>query len=155
METTRGRGDGGERAQTLLDYLIGMTVLLLVIVGTFATLPGLAAPFEDPVAAGEKPAADRLADASVEWNGSTSDQTVHYDGLVNTLQSSSSFARLTSHVGIPPGKLVNVTLVSDGDIAASAGTRFRDDPAATTVRIVKTHESTVCTPSCRLIVRVW
>jgi hypothetical protein len=133
-----------------------MTVLLLVVVGTFAALPGLTASFDDPVDVGERQIADRLADTTVAWNSSTTGpQTVHYDGLVDTLQSGSSFATLTESVGIPSNKFVNVTLESGGKIQASGGSTFRDDPAATTVRIVRTHETTVCEPTCRLIVRVW
>lgn len=157
------------RGQTQQDYLIGIILLILTIVGVFALVPGIFQPFQDPVQANEQDKADHLADAlirntSVDGSGtllyrSNTSDTWGLDGAT----AGSAFETLLEDSGISTGSspLVNVTVKngtehlfwSEGQGASSY--KLNEGAAATTVRVVRFVDDDSCDPACRLVVRVW
>lgn len=143
-----------ERGQTAHDYLIGVTVMLLTLAGTFALVPGLFTPFQEPVAGDEQTMADRLADDLVEQHQMPRRSNTIKSGSLDTALEDDNFENTLARSGIPrSGINVNVT-VDGGNLDGGDPYTTDEGAAATSIRIVR-FDTDVCDPACRLIVRVW
>lgn len=156
-----------ERGQTQYDFAIGVSVFLLVLIGVLVFLPSVFASYDTPVGADQREEADRLADRLVtEHRAGTNERTLNLsgsDGLA-TAMGATEFATLRDGAGVLDDRRVNVTvvdggraseLVEEGGDAVATGPMYDDRPAATTVRVVRFADSDVCSPLCRIVVRVW
>lgn len=143
----------GSRGQTPVDYLIGVSLVLVTIVGTFALVPMVFDPFEPAVSPDKQSMADQLSDDLITNNT--------YPGEERTLNRTKLEASLNdlnrSNAGIPERERVNVT-IQNGTVTriATAGDPFTTnaDGVATSIRTFVTREQ-ACTDGCQLIVRVW
>jgi len=139
-----------------VDYLIGISLVLVTILGTFALVPAVFDPFEPAVSPDQESMADRLADTIVtNHTYAGEERTLDRTELEASLKN--DFGRLRADAGITQRERVNVTVqtgtgvqVAAGGDAFVAGT----GGTATSVRTVATREET-CADGCRLIVRVW
>jgi len=153
-----------DRAQTLQDYLLGISLVLLTIIGVFTFFPDVFVPFEEPVASEDREMATELADELVEANRTMrGTQTVNFTGLSGSMQEP-ILGRLVNRSGIPGWKQVNVTIMESNTVLVrgdtnGVGSVFRQDssdPPATVVRTVQARNRThTCAESCQLVVRVW
>lgn len=154
-----------DRGQTAHDYLLGMVLVLLTVAAVFAFFPEVFVPFENPVETEDEHMADRLADEVVEVNSTVrGERTVNITGLNETLQDP-EFTNLTERAGIPEWKQVNVSIQDSGgevlatSVTSGPGSVFRPEsssPTATRIRTIAAHnQSSECTDSCQVVVRVW
>ncbi|MUV89221.1 hypothetical protein GJ629_04345 [Halapricum sp. CBA1109] len=154
-----------DRGQTTQDYAVGISILLLTVVGVFIFVPTVFQVSETPVDRNEHTQAQELADSVIE--------EYRVGGTTNTL----AYQRLSEVTGEQelPGALkddagvwlrnANVTIVEQrrvGDVyddpTFTAGSWVYDDePTATVTRIVQFEDGDRCGSdgTCRLIVRVW
>lgn len=142
-----------ERGQTLNDYVLGMSLLLLSVVLVFGLFPGIFQPFEAEIGTEERTTADTLSGELVD-NSTVLDtrQTVEFDALNATLEDLEDDS---AAVGIPDWMQWNATLVDDGVVLRQNGSVWRDEPAGTSVRFVALEGEDDCEHGCQLIVRVW
>jgi hypothetical protein len=149
-----------ERGQTINDYVIGMTLLLLSITLVFGYFPGIFQPFEEEVSNEEEAMATNLAAELVENSTVTgTKQTVSFDSMNGTLYS---FVDAPQQAGIPDWVHWNVTVLDvDGNVIThdgerlAKGTDWRGERAASTVRFVRAQDDNDCDDGCRIVVRVW
>jgi hypothetical protein len=147
------------RGQTPVDYLIGISLVLVTILGTFALVPMVFDPFEPAVSPDKQSMADRLADNLIANNTYPGEaRTLNRTDLDNSLNDLN-----TTDAGIPDRERVNVTVQNGaGTQVATGGESFPPNVGgvAMAVRTFTTRNQT-CGPSdselnsCQLIVRVW
>lgn len=144
------------RGQTPVDYLIGISLVLVTILGTFALVPVVFDPFEPAVSPDKQSMADRLADNLVtNHTYAGEERTLDRKRLETALEN--YFGTLRAEAGIPNREQVNVTVrTGTGVQLSAAGDSFDDGTGgtATSVRTFATREQ-ACADGCRLIVRVW
>ncbi|AUG47627.1 hypothetical protein BVU17_08915 [Haloarcula taiwanensis] len=171
------------RAQTPQDFAIGVSVLLVTIIGVLAFVQGSAVGvYESPDVQRNQPIADRAATYLVENHSVEGTRNfIRYNtsgGINESLnEDSSELDNLKTNAGLDVATerrvnpRVNVTVVNAS--ALKAGTRDpavdshgqrlawgpdaagRDNVASTT-RVVKlTNATGQCDPVCWLVVRVW
>lgn len=156
---------GNDRGQTLQDYVLGVSVFLLVVIGLLtAILPTVLAPFEDTVGGDKTAQADRIAEQLV-GNNSVADNTNQLNATALEQVVSADQATLRNQFSLPRGSNVNVTISEmdgtsriigpSGDPLSSPRSPGQN-PAATSARVVTLNDdSSGCQPACRLVVRVW
>lgn len=153
-----------QRAQTLHDYVVGISVFVLTVAVVVGLLPSVVAPFEDTSRSVERTQAARVADQLVSNATVTgSENVLNATRLASGLDR--NLSELRSHYGVEDFRHVNVSLtelnrtsvVANGTGAPqTAGASAVTEQAARAVRIVQVDDPAVpCTPACRLIVRVW
>lgn len=162
----RLRPPSDDRGQTVHDYLIGVSLLLITLFGVFAFVPGMFQPFSQPVGADKHAAAERVGERLVSDHALPGEQnTINGTAYEDTVKKPGMFTDMLDRAGVNQSlQFVNVTLSHPN------GTRLDDrwgrtDPeseyhvetttAATTVRIVEAEGIDGCDPVCRIVVRVW
>ena len=162
--TERQHGSGAQcsRGQTAVDYLVGISLVLVTILGTFVLVPMVFDPFEPAISPDKQSMADRLADDIVTNNTYAGDErTLNRSGLDNSFEDYLDTHR--AEAGITRYERVNVTIQNGtGTRVSTSGDPFRRDAGgvATSVRTFTTREQAngednPCTKGCQLIVRVW
>ncbi|EMA19318.1 DUF7287 family protein [Haloarcula marismortui] len=171
------------RAQTPQDFAVGVSVLLVTIIGVLAFVQGSAVGvYESPDVQRNQPIADRAATYLVENHSVEGTRNlIRYNasgGINESLNmDSSELDSLKTNAGLDVATerrvnpRVNVTVVNASSL--KAGTRdpaiddhdqrlawgpdvANRDNVATTSRVVKlTNATGQCDPVCWLIVRVW
>ncbi|MFC7073650.1 hypothetical protein ACFQJ7_15375 [Halovenus rubra] len=149
-----------ERAQTVNDYLLGITIFLVSIILVFGYFPNVFMPFEEEVGNDESVMAENIAAELVENSSvAEAERTVEFAALNRSMDS---LANDATQVGIPDWLRWNATVRNGtGMVVESASERlqngsvWRDKTAATTIRFVRIEQPGVCDDGCRLIVRVW
>jgi len=148
------------RAQTTIDFLMGISVFLLTVAFVFGFLPGVFKPFSTPSGPNAM-VADRSAARLAE--GLLGPATT--PAALNTSQTTDFFAAyagdpvgLDRALGVDPGTQVNVTIQDGGTIRAVNGTQLRagpSPPSASTDVIVAWRIVRLDGTNSRLYVRVW
>ncbi|AJF24522.1 MULTISPECIES: DUF7287 family protein [Haloarcula] len=170
------------RAQTPQDFAVGVSVLLVTIIGVLAFVQGSAVGvYESPDVQRNQPIADRAGTYLVEnYSVDGTRNLIRYNtsgGINASLNADTDLSGLKEKAGLDVATerrvnpRVNVTVVNASSL--KAGTR---DPAvddhdqrlawgpdvadrdnvATTSRVVKlTNATGQCDPVCWLVVRVW
>lgn len=160
---------GGDRGQTTLDYAVGMSVFLLVLVGMFAFLPSVFAPFTTDRGANtvvSDRAASRLADdllSAGAGDPSALDRTCtegffDADGAVPAgCTYDTDAAALTDALGVSDYVSVNVTIREGGNVRSIGGTDLRAGPDVPASADVVTASRLVLLDGSwsHLLVRVW
>jgi len=159
----------GDRAQTTLDFAVGVSVFLGVIAFTFAFVPAMFAPFEAN-AGTEFVAADRTADrlssdalVEVPRNPSVLNDTCttgffDADGSAPAgCEYDDDAANLSAAVGLDDRIGLNVTIEDADGVRTLAGTRLAAGSEPTTVddTVVATRAVLLAGEQHRLYVRVW
>lgn len=140
-----------KRGQTPADYLIGISLLLVTIIGVFVFVPTVFDPFEAPTNPDDRSMAERVSGNLVE-NATLlgKEQTVD---LADVNASFDDLAAFTE--GIPDRKRVNVTLWKGDRRLNSTGDPWPGDVAVgTSSRTIASYQEQ-CEAGCRLVVRVW
>jgi hypothetical protein len=153
-----------ERAQTLNDFALGVSVFLIAIVVSFTLLPSVFTPFTAPVRSDQTVQAERIG-------ADLTDDLAEEANRLNDSATDAFFDQTTGddlrdRYGLGPGTRVNVTLqihAPDGSCGSpvakcrSAGDAYGDAPVASAIRVVAGYDGVAgrCSPSCRVIVRVW
>ena len=144
-----------ERAQTAVDYLIGIIVFLLTVVAVFGFFPTLFQPFEEPVGDEEQVITDKLGNELIEANALRNRQrTLNFSSLDETLTDDDE---VRERSGMPDWRQWNVTVQNDDDVINNYGDTLRRGAEATSVRYVRldNHPADRCQDGCQIIVRVW
>ncbi|MDS0293144.1 DUF7287 family protein [Halogeometricum luteum] len=139
-----------DRAQTVQDFTLGISVFLLAAATTFAFVPAVYAPFDTPVESGDAARAERIAIDVRERITDESGVRVDADAS-DAFFDAETAASLRATYGLAPRKRVSVELVGAG---ARAGDDYAGEPTASVTRVV-TGPGAECDPSCSLVVRVW
>ena len=169
------------RAQTPQDFAVGVSVLLVTIIGVLAFVQGSAVGvYESPDVQRNQPIADRAATHLVENYSVEGTQHIDYNtssGIdaslsgynaeLNTLKNKSGLIVATERRVNPR---VNVTVINastlangtrdhavDGDDNSLAWGPSAEDRTnvATASRVVKLTNTDQCDPVCWLVVKVW
>ncbi|KTG12609.1 DUF7287 family protein [Haloferax profundi] len=157
-------GTEGSRAQTTLDYAIGVGIFLLAIAWVIGTVPQIVQPFDDaqdrPLVANR--AADHLAGGALSSPG---EQTVLDTDCVEGFFENTSppgnceygTGPVEDAVGVGDTYDVNVTLVRDGSVVTVGGTEAtRGDPVPATGQVIAARRSVLVDGQLhQLLVRVW
>jgi hypothetical protein len=146
------------RGQTNLDFAFGISLFVLALVVTFGLVPNLLAPFEAPVGNDQTVKANRanaqLLDDLTVANSSNRLNTTKTDAVFNTATTASLQNRFRFDTTVR----VNVTLQINSSSRRTAGNVYSDQSVASSMRVVTGYNNTTygeCSPTCRLIVRVW
>lgn len=160
--TRDGRFGADERAQTLQDYALGVSLFLAVVfVVVGFVVPSVLAPFESEVSGDKVNQADRVSERIVE-NASVGRNPNELNVTQMTTIAGLDMVQLRARYNIPSTSYLNVsvrTLDSD-DVVTAGGTRLGTDreltdaTAVTSTRIVTLSDGS-CEPACRLVVGVW
>ncbi|MBV0924597.1 hypothetical protein KTS45_10345 [Halomicroarcula limicola] len=173
-----------DRGQTAQDFAIGTSVLLVTIIGAFVFIQGGAlSVYEDSATPIEQPQADRVASYLVENYSVDGDPNVlrynQSSGLDRTLSADTGLSDLTASAGVNVSStrrtnpdlnvsIVNSSSLEDGrrepardgnGIVLAWGESYREQPYATSTRVVRLANdddgTPQCTPTCWLVVRAW
>ncbi len=162
---------GDERAQTNQDFAVGISIFLLTTAFVFAFIPTIFSPFDGDVQNSEIAQSDRVASAfvdnhSVEGKSGTLDNA----SVEEFFDAGNGGDALRKLYSLPTTSQINVTVrTQNGSTIHSIdstklarGDTYRDQPSASSSRVVTFDEGNVCSPdpgnnqsACRLLVRVW
>jgi hypothetical protein len=146
------------RGQTNLDFAFGVSLFVLALVVTFALVPNLLAPFEAPVGNDQTVKANR-ANAQLLGDLTVADSSNELDtAATNTLFNTATEASLRNDFSFDDTVRVNVTLQINSSSRRTVGRPYSGRSVASSMRIVTGYNDSTygeCTPTCRLIVRVW
>lgn len=160
---TRSEGDEG-RAQTLHDYVAGISVFVLTVALVLGLLPTVVAPFQSDGEAVTATQATRVAGQVVG--------NLSVESVPNTLSAENFSALLATNAtelrdryGLPEGRYVNLTvtalngsqiLTNATGTPATAGATAANEEASDAARVIRVNaDGWDCIPGCRLLVRVW
>lgn len=169
-----------DRGQTLQDYLLGVSFMIVAVVFVVGYLPSVFESYDSPADSVRSEQADRAAEylvanytAGDEANvlkykqPGGIDRTLARDAGMDALRRAASLQTQTDNRA-PPN--VNIVLVNSttletkedllpimvGGDTYSYGDDYEGDAAARATRVVQLRgDSTQCTPTCWLVVRVW
>ena len=144
------------RGQTPIDYLIGISLVLVTILGMFVFVPVVFDPFEPAVGPDTESMADQLADNLVTNHSYVGEErTLNRTAMEGSLENELDVIK--ADAGITERERVNVTIQNGtGSEIFAAGDSFPTGAggAATSARTFVTRDQ-ACTNGCQLIVRVW
>ncbi|MFB6085127.1 MAG: hypothetical protein ABEJ94_12870 [Halorientalis sp.] len=153
---------GDRRGQTLQDFVLGVSVFLVVVVFVFGLFPSFLSPFTAGVDASERAQADRLARNLIENHSvQAAGNALNGTALSNTMQKSETALRERFGLSSTSGINVTVRTLDGPRIVRYDGTRLAvgsnraDETGASVSRLVSIAGSEKCQPGCRLVVRVW
>ncbi|WP_411963075.1 hypothetical protein [Haloferax sp. YSMS24] len=161
----RSTGSERSRAQTTIDYAVGVGIFLLAIAWVVGTVPQIVQPFDDaqdrPLVANR--AADRLAGDALSPPG---EQTVLLTECVDGFFQNSSPPAACEYdtgpvhdaVGVDDTYDINVTLLHDGSVAtlSDGSDATRGDPVPSSGQVVAARRSVIVDGQLhQLLVRVW
>ncbi|WP_416839346.1 hypothetical protein [Haloferax sp. DFSO52] len=162
----RGRANSDRRrAQTTIDYAVGVGIFLLAIAWVIGTVPQIVQPFDDaqdqPLVANR--AADRLAnDALSAPTEQTALSTACVEGFFqnNSPPADCEYGTgpVEDAIGIGDDYHVNVTLLNDGTVAtlSDGSAATRGDPVPSSGQVVAARRSVLWDNELhQLLVRVW
>lgn len=155
---------GSDRGQTLQDYVVGISVFLVVVFLALGFFPDLLSGFQSETVGDHEAQADRVGRqlvSNASMNGTVNELDADVLDEIMGLDESS----LRDRYGLDGAVNVNITLQSlDGrsfvtDAAGNPVTstpRYFGDAAGSAARIVTVSDSDYdCSPACRLVVRAW
>ncbi|KAB1196615.1 MULTISPECIES: hypothetical protein [Haloferax] len=161
----RTTDSGRSRAQTTIDYAVGVGIFLLAIAWVIGTVPQIVQPFDDaqdqPLVANR--AADRLAsDALSPPDEQTALATECVDGFFHndTPPGDCEYDKepIGDAIGVGGDYDVNVTLLHDGTVAtlSDGSDATRGDPVPASGQVVAARRSVLVGGELhQLLVRVW
>ncbi len=150
-----------DRAQTLNDYVVGISVFLLTVSFVVAFLPSIFAPFTAPIDDATTARANRGAGHLVEvLSASDAPNVLNESRTATYFADNDESDELRASLGFPTTTRVNVSITDPetGDAAAvgtpavtaTAGDQLGNRPTAASTRIVVVGDD-----AYRLTVRVW
>lgn len=166
----------GVRGQTTQDFAIGVSVLLVTIIGAFAFSQGGALSLYEGTSPGvDQPQADRIATYVVQnysVEGQPNNLSYGTGGSSDLRNLDVERLKLRAGVNVSSDRrtdpLVNVSIVSnetlqdggrtparDGGSPIAWGTTRQSDPVTSTRVVQLSGGPDVCDPVCWLVVRVW
>jgi hypothetical protein len=157
------------RGQTTLDFALGMSVFLGVLIFAFGFMPAMFAPFENDTGAGfvtadraaDRLSADILTDTPREPSVLDDGCTVEFfdaDGSAPaTCRFDSDAANLSAALGLGDTARTNVTIRDGSGIRTLGGVRLAVGPVPTTANdpVVARRSVLLADAQHRLFVRVW
>ncbi|MEF8882483.1 MAG: hypothetical protein V5A34_08185 [Halapricum sp.] len=171
---------GDNRAQTLQDYALGISIVILAVAFTIGYLPTIFDSYDSQTDSVRADQADRAAAYIVtNYSVSADANVLKYDepgGINRTLSTDAGMTELREQAALNTSTdrryrpnlnviIVNSSTLTGGDELVpltvngteySYGDTYRGQPAERTIRVIQLHnEKTQCDPSCWLVVRVW
>ncbi|WP_424019427.1 DUF7287 family protein [Halorientalis pallida] len=159
-------GDEGllsdDRGQTLQDFVLGVSIFLIVVVFVFGLFPNFLSPFTAGVDAAERAQADRLARNLIENHSvEAADNTLNGTQLADTMQKPESTFRerfalaTTASINVTVREIDGRRIVRYDGTTLAMGSDRANETSGSVSRIVSIAGSEKCQPGCRLIVKVW
>ena len=168
----------GERGQTTQDFAIGVSVLLVTVIGAFVFSQGGALSVYEGTSPGvQQPQADRIASYIVEnYSVEGEPNTLRYNrgdgsGIEDLDTGDPDLSELKDRAGVNVSSdrranpIVGVRIVNNSTLAEGERTpasdalssgQSRNSEFVSASRVVKLeNDGTECTPVCWLVVRVW
>jgi hypothetical protein len=150
------------RGQTLQDFALGVTLFVLTVTFVFGLFPGYLSPFTAGADGGDQMRAERISEQLVQNHSTPGNQNVLNVTQLNRtlnldqsgLQRRYGLARVAS-VNITVVDSRNQSIVVEGTDRLATSQDSRNQPAASTARIVRLSNESLCRPGCRLVVKVW
>lgn len=151
-----------ERGQTLHDFAIGVSVFLITLSIVLTMVPGIFTPFSSSTQSHHSVMADRVAsgvldDLSEDGTRNRLD-TARTDEFFDTSVVPTDEVDLRDRYGLDRFVDINVELIT-GEKSFNIGDTYEGRAVASTQRVVtmdgKGDGGWHCSPSCRIIVRVW
>ncbi|PSP55251.1 hypothetical protein BRC82_06695 [Halobacteriales archaeon QS_1_67_19] len=155
------------RAQTSIDFVVGMSVFLLTVAFVVGFLPGVFEPFtasgEGDVLAADRTAA-LLADQSLAESGTAgrlnatcTAEFFDADGAVGDCRFDADAADLDAALGLGPATAVNVTIAENGTVRTVDGVELAagSEPPASESVVVSRRVVLLDGEESDLRVRVW
>ncbi len=150
-----------ERGQTLQDFVLGVSLLLVVVIFVFSLLPGYLSPYTAGIGGDERAQADRVARTAVSNLSVAPGNDTLDAGRLDVLLSSDQ-ETIRDRFGLPPTSQVSITIrtIPNGSVVSVGGDPLTNDrnrtygSAARASRLAYLSE-TDCQPACRLVVEVW
>ncbi len=153
-----------DRAQTLHDFMFGISLFLVTVTLVFGLFPSFLTPFTSGVGSAEKAQADRVGRAML-LNLSEGDERNKLNATELQTVLGKSEAQLRTRYGLPNNANINITVkkLNDHELVTFDGTVMAtpnsatNQSAAASARIVtfSNRTSDACQPACRLVVKVW
>lgn len=151
-----------ERGQTLHDFALGVSVFLVTVSVVLTMIPGIFAPFSASTQSQHSVVADQVAsgvlDDLTEDGRRNHLDTAGTDAFFDGSTVPGTAADLRNRYRLERFTKVNVELVT-GDESFSIGDDYEGEAVASTQRVVTMNGTGdggwSCSPSCRIIVRVW
>lgn len=153
-----------DRGQTTQDYAVGISILLLTLVGVFIFVPAVFQPIEEPVERNSHTQAQELADSIIEeYSVGGTQNTLDHQRLSMLTGTQDLPSELRDDAGLWT-RSANVTVVDQrqqrgiyNDPTFTTGSwLYGDQATATVTRIVRFQNESRCGDgTCRMIVRVW
>ena len=157
---------GARRGQTLQDFALGVTLFVLTVTFVFGLFPGYLSPFTAGADGSDQMRAERISEQLVQNHSTPGNQNV-----LNLTQLQATLAldqtELRQRYGLARVATVNITVMDSNNqtIVTADGTDSgerlatsedsRNQTAASTARIVRLSNESLCRPGCRLVVKVW
>ncbi|WP_158057452.1 DUF7287 family protein [Halorussus halophilus] len=164
---TRGETAPTSRAQTNIDFVVGMSVFLLTVLFVVAFLPSVFEPFTDSNG-GDALAADRTASLLAEQlladpttpailDEPCTREFFDADGSTAGCSFDADAADLPAAVGVGSNTHVNVTVEEGGVVQSSDGVELRagNEPSETNSVVVARRVVVLDDEEHDLFVRVW
>lgn len=158
-----------DRAQTAQDFMVGVGVFLIAVTFVIGFFPELVAVYDAGSGAEEASLADRIASTVLNQTDSGAAQNdVDSDLARQYFENDLAAANVRSTLTISETRYVNVTIRTldrsavvtvvgpSGTVRLDGGHGYDDQSAVTLTRVVTMKDDPgVCTPACRIVVRVW
>lgn len=163
MTRTRRPVAPDDRGQTLQDYVVGISIFIVVVFMALAFFPNLLSGFQTGTVADHEAQADRVA-REIVTNASTSGSINDLNATIIEEIVAMSEDDLRSRYGLHGSINLNITVesldggsyVTDGTTTLAGEPGYFGDSAGTAARIVTlTDKAYGCSPACRLVVRAW
>ena len=145
------------RGQTNIDFAYGVSVFILAVIVTFSLVPNLLAPFQAPVGNDQtvqsnRASAQLLADLSVAGSSNELDT-----GVTNDFFDDADLTSMRGRFGFDDTTRVNVTLQT-GTGERTVGPGYEGQSVGSALRVATGYDDATygeCSPTCRIVVRVW
>lgn len=157
-----GHRQPADRGQTLQDYVIGISIFVLVAFLALGFFPGLLQDFQSGSVGDHEAQADRIG-RQIVTNNSIAGTDNRLNATAIEVMMDQSEDDLRQRFGVNDTVNLNITVESlDGDYYVNDTRTLASQPnyygrsAGTSARIVTLSDDGYgCSPACRLVVRAW
>lgn len=156
---------GDERGQTLQDYVVGVSIFVVIAFAALGFFPNVLTSFQSDTQEDAIAQSERVANQIIT-NASTTGTVNELDVEVVEDITQRNESQLRDRYVLGQTADINVTVESlDGDqyVGGETGATnlttdepYHGNSAGTTARVVTlSHDPPNCRPGCRLVVRIW
>ncbi|PSQ41847.1 hypothetical protein BRD17_10160 [Halobacteriales archaeon SW_7_68_16] len=145
-----------ERGQTLQDYLLGISLFIIVVGFVFALVPSILSPFTPPIESSQTVRAERVSSQMIDDFAVEGGRTTLNATAVNESLDGADGTFFEDRYAVDDVTDINVTIerATSEAVVYRGGDRYRGQAAASVTRVVTLTDSR-CDTACHMIVRLW